>query len=85
MIRSGIMIFDIPNWKIWIGQQAYETFEGMIIEIRIQNHYYNGCLGKDEEWFVTLEQDVAFNLRIFEVYKVRIQSIELIPAFDVPF
>lgn len=84
-MRSGIMIFNMHSWKIWIGQQDYETFEGMIFEIRIQNLYYKASLGKDDEWFVTLDQDVTFNLRVFEVYKVRIPSIDLISAFDVPF
>jgi len=84
-MRSGIMIFNMHGWKIWIGQQDYETFEGMIFEIRIQNLYYKASLGKDDEWFVTLDQDVTFNLGVFEVYKVRIPSIDLIPEFDVPF
>lgn len=41
MMRRGIMFFDIyeQNWKIWIGQQEYETFTGMNLGIRIQNRY----------------------------------------------
>jgi hypothetical protein len=84
-MQRGIMIFNLYDWKIWIGQQAYETFEGMAFELRIRNRYYKANLGKDDDWFVTLDQDVTFNLRIFEVYKVRMESIDLIPEFDVPF
>lgn len=88
MMRRGIMIFDAmdQSWKLWFGQQSYETFEGMYFEIRMRNHYYRAILGKDEEWFVTLEEDVTFDLRIFEVYKIRIISIDLVTLFDeAPF
>lgn len=88
MMRRGIMIFDAieQDWKVWIGQQSYETFEGMPFEVRIGNRYYQAHLGKDEGWFVTLEEEVAFDLRVFEIYKVRIISIDLLTLFDdVPF
>ncbi|MFS0647590.1 MULTISPECIES: DUF5348 domain-containing protein [Bacillales] len=88
MMRRGIMFFDPEkqDWKIWIGQQEYETFTGMTFEIRIQNRYYEACFEKDyHEWFVTLEDDVAFTLRMVEVYKVRILSKELIPESQLPF
>lgn len=87
-MRRGIMIFDAldQNWKLWFGQQSYETFEGMYFEIRIRNQYFGGSLGKDDGWFVTLKEDVTFDLRIFEVYKIRIISIDLITLFDdAPF
>ncbi|WP_066189527.1 MULTISPECIES: DUF5348 domain-containing protein [Gracilibacillus] len=78
MMRQGIMIFDLQGWKIWIGQQDYETFEGMAFELRIQKHYFKAYLGKeDQEWYVILDEDVAFNLRVFEVYKVRIEYIDI--------
>ncbi len=80
-MRRGIMIFNVleQEWKIWIGQQSYGVFEGMFFELRIQNRYYQASLGKDEgdNWFVTLEKEVTFDLRNFEVYKVRTTSIEL--------
>ena len=81
-------MFDVmgQKWKLWFGQQSYESFEGMYFEIRILHHYHWACLGKEEGWFVTLEEDVSFDLRIFEVYKIRIVSIELLTLFeDVPF
>lgn len=87
-MRRGIMIFDAINqrWKLWFGQQSYETFEGMSFEIRIRNQYYQANLGKDQKWFVTLEKDVTFDLRTFEVYKIRIISVDLITLFDdTPF
>ncbi|MED3647523.1 hypothetical protein P4475_12085 [Halalkalibacterium halodurans] len=78
--RCGIMVSDIQTWKIWIGQQKYDAYEGMVLKIKIQNRYYQACLGKDQhEWFVTIEHDVTFNLRIFEVYKVQIASVDLNP------
>jgi len=85
MMRYGIMIFNALRWKIWIGQQEYETMEGMKFEIRIQDDYYVAFLGKDDEWFVTIEEDVCFVLRTLEVYKVRIVSDDLILEGYVPF
>ncbi|HSH24640.1 MAG TPA: DUF5348 domain-containing protein [Massilibacterium sp.] len=85
-MRDGIMISDIHDWKIWMGQQEYGAYQGMVFEIKMQERYYNACLGKDNhEWFVTLEQDVTFNLRVFEVYKVRVASADLIPVYDASF
>jgi len=57
----------------------------MAFELRIRNRYYKAHLGKDDDWFMTLDQDVTFNLRVLEVYKVRMESIGLIQEFDVPF
>lgn len=88
MMKRGIMIFDVidQGWKLWFGQQSYRAFEGMHFEIRIRNRYLQANMGKCEEWFVTLEKDVAFDLRTFEVYKIRIISIELLTLFDdTPF
>lgn len=88
MMRRGIMIYDWieQSWKLWFGQQSYETFEGMNFEVRIRNQYFQASLGKNDEWFVTLEEEVTFDLRIFEVYKVRIISIDLLTLFDdAPF
>lgn len=88
MMRRGIMIFDAMdrNWQLWFGQQSYVTFEGIDFEIRIRNQYFRACLGKDEEWFVTIEENVTFELRLFEVYKIRISSIDLKTLLDdTPF
>lgn len=85
MMRYGIMIFNASRWKIWIGQQEYETMEGTKFEIRIQDHYYEAFLGKDIEWFVTIEEDVCFALRSFEVYKIRIVSEDLMLKDEVLF
>ncbi|MCJ7843150.1 hypothetical protein MUB24_20170 [Lederbergia sp. NSJ-179] len=87
-MRRGIMFFDVDeqNWKIWIGQQEYETFTGMNFEIRIQHRYFEACFEEDyQDCIVTLEDDVTFTLRLVEVYKVRILAEELMPALDLPF
>jgi hypothetical protein len=82
------MVFDVisDKWDLWFGQQSYPAFEGMLFEIRINNRYYQAHLGKDDGWFVTLEEETSFDLRAFEVYKIRIISIELLTLFEnVPF
>lgn len=86
-MRRGIMIYDQleQEWKIWLGQQSYEAVQGMTFEIRIQRRYYEAYLEKDMDWFVTLEEDTSFTLRTYEVYKIRISSIEINAASDVPF
>jgi hypothetical protein len=87
-MRRGIMVFDgmAQEWNLWFGQQSYPAFEGMLFEIRINNRYYQTLLGKDDGWFVTLEEEITFDLRVVEVYKIRIISIELLTLFeDVPF
>lgn len=88
MMRRGIMVFDplVSEWKIWIGQQSFEMFTGMIFEIRIQHRYYEARYMRNyEEWLVTLEDDVTFTLRLVEVYKIRILSKELVSESELPF
>lgn len=87
MMREGIMIYNSieQNWKIWIGQKEYETLDGMHFDIWIRNRYSKAWLGTDGNWFVTLEEDASFDLRVLEVYKIRILVDDLIPEFDVPF
>ena len=88
MMRRGIMFFapEKQDWKIWIGQQEYDTFTGMNFEIRMNHRYHEACLEKDyNEWFVTIEDDVMFTLRLVEVYKVRILKEHLIPVIHLPF
>jgi hypothetical protein len=81
-MKRGILVYDHieQEWRIWIGQCAYETAQGMTFEIRIQNRYYTAYLEKDMDWFVTLHNDVSFTLRIYEVYKIRIPFQEMIFA-----
>ncbi|GAB3808861.1 hypothetical protein [Virgibacillus kimchii] len=87
MMVEGIMIFHMGFWKIWIDQEEYVAYEGLPIEIKIQNHYVKVNIGKDyteyNSWFVEFTEDVAFNLREFEAYKVRVVSINLLKEEDV--
>ncbi|QKY71308.1 hypothetical protein [Lentibacillus sp. CBA3610] len=87
-MREGIMAFDEVEqvWRIKIGRESFETFTGMNLEIGILNRYYAACFETDYgDWFITLEDDVDFSLRLVEEYRVRISENELIPAFDLPF
>lgn len=86
-MQEGIMVHDglHQDWKIWIGQEAYETCDGMHLEIWIWKHYFNAWLGNDGDWFITLEEDTSFDLRVLEIYKVRVMVDDFIPKFDVPF
>ncbi|QKY70417.1 DUF5348 domain-containing protein [Lentibacillus sp. CBA3610] len=89
MRREGVMVFNEIEraWRIRIGDEFYETLPGMNLEIGIQHRYYEACFEIDYgDWFVTLEDDVDFSLRLVEEYKVLIsEEEELIPAFDLPF
>ncbi|GAA0610886.1 hypothetical protein GCM10009001_30160 [Virgibacillus siamensis] len=86
-MRRGIMIFNVmeQEWKIWIGQQAYVVQAGMGIELRIKNRYFRAHLLKNDHWNVLLDQEVLFDLNIFEVYKVRVHPLDLLEDFDLPF
>jgi hypothetical protein len=79
-MNRGILVFDHihQEWRVWIRQRSYETVQGITFEIRIQSRYYSAYLEKDMDWFVTLDNDVSFTLRIYEVYKIRIQIQEMI-------
>ena len=87
MMIEGIMIFHMGFWKIWIGQEEYVAYEGLPIEIKIQNHYVKMYIGKDYNeynvWFVEFPEDVAFDLRQFEAYKVRVKTMNLLKEEDV--
>jgi hypothetical protein len=74
MIKRGILVFDHKDdrWRVWIGQRSYDVEQGQTIEMRIRNHYYQAYVEKDFDWFITLEQDVSFNLKSDEIYKVKI-------------
>jgi hypothetical protein len=70
------------EWIVWVGQQAYETFIGMNIEICINNHYLDAFLEKEHYgWIVTLENDVTFTLRLVEEYKIRILPMDMYLPF----
>ena len=74
-MQTGILVFDgkIQDWRIWIDQKAFETFTGMDFEIHIQHRYYKAIFEKDYfDWFVIIEDDIDFSLRLVETYKVRI-------------
>jgi len=83
MMVEGIMVYTFDVWKIWIGQEDYVAYQGMPIEINLHNHYLKFIIGKDyDDWFVEFKEDVTFNLRKFDVYKVRVESIELMTEED---
>jgi hypothetical protein len=75
MMKRGIMVFDHPNdrWRIWIGQRPIDVEQGNLIQLRIKNQYYLALVEKDFDWFISLDEDLSFNLRSYEVYKVKIQ------------
>ncbi|WP_106496221.1 hypothetical protein [Lentibacillus sp. Marseille-P4043] len=87
-MHTGIMAFDESErgWKIWIGKDAFGTATGMSFEICIQHRFYKAIFEEDYyDWFVTIEDDVNFSLRLVEIYKVQILEKELIPIIDLPF
>ncbi|MFZ3588901.1 DUF5348 domain-containing protein [Bacillus sp. DJP31] len=86
MMKRGILVFDHRNdtWRVWIGQRSYGVEQGQTIELRIRNHYYQAYVEKDFDWFITMNQNVSFNLKPLEIYKVKIFT----PYFqlsDAPF
>lgn len=87
MMSEGIMIFHFGFWKIWIEQEEYVAYEGLPIEIKVQDHYVKMYMGKDSneynEWFVEFPGDIAFNLRQFEAYQIRVKTINLLKEEDV--
>jgi len=88
MRQRGVMTFDTNDqtWKIQIGRQIYETINGMFLEVRIKNQYYEAYFEKDyNECMITIEDDIIFTLRLVEDYPIRISERELIPEFDLPF
>ena len=87
-MQTGILVFDekIQDWRIWIDQEGFETFTGMNFEICIQHRYYKAIFEKDYyDWFVIIEDDIVFSLRLVETCKIRIFEKELLPIFDLPF
>lgn len=90
MRRQGILTFDAlnQNWKIRVGEEQYDSIEGMYFDIRIKNNYYEVCFEKEYyEDFITIEDDVSFALRITEEYHIIISDRYLINVFeaDLPF
>lgn len=85
-MKRGIMVFDHcdQQWRVWIGQQSYWLDQGYSFELRIQNRYYWAFLGRDFDWFITINNDVKFVLHTQEVYKVRIDMEDYI-EFNLPF
>lgn len=75
-MSRGILVFDQKEqeWRAWIGQESYFIRQGGTFELRVQNRYFRAYLGKDWEWFVTLDFEVIFTLHTYEVYKIRINK-----------
>lgn len=69
-----------------MAHEAYETYTRMNFEIYIQNRYYQAPLEINyNDWFVTIEDEVDFSLRLVETYQIRICEKELLPIMDLPF
>jgi Domain of unknown function (DUF5348) len=86
MMKRGILVFDHIHevWNVWIGQNAYGVEQGQTIELRIKNQYYQAYVEKDFDWFVTLDKEVSFSLRPYEIYKVKI-FMPYFQPFKAPF
>lgn len=87
MMKRGILVYDHTEleWRAWIGQQSYWVSQGQLLELRISNRYFKAFFEKDiSEWFVTLDNEVSFSLRVNEVYKIRLLTNEFI-LVDTPF
>lgn len=86
MTSRGILIFnhEAQEWLIWICQQPYFVFEGSLLELRVQNTYFEAMIIKDFNWCVALKYDVKFTLHPHEVYKVRIRKDDFFRA-DAPY
>jgi|tagenome__1003787_1003787.scaffolds.fasta_scaffold17946036_1 hypothetical protein len=86
MMKRGILVFDHNHevWNVWIGQNAYWVEQGQTIELRIKNQYYQAFVEKDFDWFVTLDKEVSFSLRPYEIYKVKI-FMPYFQPFEAPF
>jgi Fe-S cluster biosynthesis and repair protein YggX len=85
-MKHGILVYNqvYQEWRVWVGQQAYLIDQGYLIELRINNRYFQAFLEKDYDWFVTLDGDVSFMLHHHEVYKVRIRTRDFCPEL-APF
>lgn len=80
MMKRGILVYDHEEqeWRAWIVQQSYWVSQGQTFEIRINNRYFKALLAKDYDWFVILDNEVSFSLRLNEVYKIRIWANDCI-------
>lgn len=88
MRQRGVLTFDtkVQDWRIRIGRQIYETLNGMYLEVRIKNQYYEAFFEKDfNECIITIENDIVFTLRLVEEYPIRFFERDLLPEFDLPF
>lgn len=85
-MKKGLLIyypFDAA-WRVWIGQKAYRIEQGEILYLRIHQTYFPALLEKDEEWMITIQEEVTFTLHPYEVYKIRINPNNLSPV-NAPF
>lgn len=88
MRQRGVLTFDtkVQDWRIRIGRQIYETLNGMYLEVRIKNQYYEAFFEKDfNECIITIENNIVFTLRLVEEYPIRLSERDLLPEFDLPF
>jgi len=88
MRQCGTLVYDtrVQDWKIRIGSEVFETYNGLSIEIWIKDRYYEALFEKDyNECVVMLEDDITFSLRLVEEYNIRISEYELISELDLPF
>ena len=68
MMESGILVSNLHDWQVWIGHRSYDVYEGMMLEIKIENCYFKACLGKDQyEWFLIIEEDCLVQNRSTEL------------------
>lgn len=58
----------------------------MNFEIYIQNRNYQAPLEINyNDWFVTIEDEVSFPLRLVETYQIQKFEKELLPIMNLPF
>lgn len=86
MMKRGIMVFDQMNdrWRIWIGQRSIDVEQGHLFQLRIKNQYHLILVEKDIDWFISFDEDLSFNLRSYEVYKVKFQPSDF-ECSNAPF
>lgn len=85
-MKKGILVFDhwLEAWWIWIGQKSYEVEPGDHFDLWIGSRYYPVTMERHEDWCVTGEE-FSFQLRHFEIYKVRKNFKFVKEVFEPPF
>lgn len=85
-MKRGILVYNQreQEWFAWIGQTRFWVQQGFVFELRIQQFYFRAYLEQENDWIVTLNNDVIFVLDLCEVYKIRI-NIEKYLLLGAPF